>query len=290
MPIRRSHGKARAEMPRARDLLVVRTEPDRTDARRSDGRFAPGNAGGKGRGWKRAIVELLARGANGLSDVATRVAANAWTLYSASLRGLPASDSPIVRSLAARRARHEALESYWSAQAIAKLGTAEGKEAEDRASAHGKEATRITVVLFEASRVVAASKPPPAVWPAWPAPQPAREDDEPSREDGPGTLDEQADGQEDVELETAVHEAPGREVVSPERAAPIRRPMTREQIDEGLMARVVAPRASTPPGLCKHALGPSSCLACFHERQAAKPSSAPWRSLLPRTHRDWRPA
>jgi hypothetical protein len=94
-----------------------------------------------------------------LADAATAVAEDAWRLFGVAIREMP-HDGPTVRALVARKARHEALEGYWTAQALAKLGTDEGKEAEDRATQHGLRAERLTVTALDVASRLASSRPP----------------------------------------------------------------------------------------------------------------------------------
>lgn len=269
MAIERSHGRARPTLPRARELQLVAAAPDRADVRTRDGRFGKGNAGGKDRGWKRAIVAMLARDADDLTDAAASVARSAWHLYTASLKDLPARESPIVRSLAARRARHEALESYWSAQAIAHLGTPEGVAAEDRANAHGQAATRLAVVLLDVASRLAAARP--ALMPPWHAPTVPDQDDrdevdargEQAAQDGPGGDDEGEDGPEAVDED-------GRGPAAPTRPG-------------AHVATIVA-----SAGLCRHNANPRMCPTCFNAAREGQPHAVPWRQALPRSHPQYR--
>jgi hypothetical protein len=205
---------------------------------------------------------MLARDADGLTDAAANVARAAWHLYTASLKDLPASESPIVRSLAARRARHEALESYWSARAMASLGTDKGIAAEERANAHGQAATRLAVVLLDVASRIAAARPMPS-WTPMPSAS-TSEADPHGGEDGPGTDEGDEDDARAVEEPERVLEPPARSAAR-----------------------------GPSKGLCPHELNAGNCLECHHAREAAQRDAgvggAPWRSVLPRGHRDWRP-
>jgi hypothetical protein len=164
MAIQKSHGRAHVQLPRSRDLPQLPAVAERTDVRDAQGRFGAGNEGGKGRGWKQAIRRMLGRDDAELSGVAASVANDAWRLYLAALKELPHTGTT-VRALTARRARHEALEAFWSAQAIAKLGTREGIEAEERATLHGQRAERLTVTSLDvAVRLAAAERARPSAW------------------------------------------------------------------------------------------------------------------------------
>lgn len=298
MAIQRSQGKARPQLPRGRDLPAIGAVVDRPSKRDTHGRFAAGNIGGRGRGWKRAIAKMLGRDvADDLADVATAVAEDAWRLFSVAIRELP-SDGANVRALVARKARHEALEGYWTARALAKLGTPEGDDAEAKATAHGVRAERLTVTAIDVATRLANASPPAIDLTAarrrlLDAPQ---VDDEPapveptelSREDGsppadvaPGEGDDSWIDAPAVEPSEPVHEAP-------EAAPMVREPMTREQVDAGLMARVLTP-AKTGGHLCVHKLNPSTCLDCFRSVQAQAPHCRPWRELLPPGHPQRRP-
>jgi hypothetical protein len=158
MAIERSRGKARPTLPRSRSLRPVGAVQLRTECRTADGRFGAGNGGGRGRGWKAAIAKMLGRDVVDLADVAATVAEDAWKLFAASIREMP-SDGTNVRALVARKARHEALEGYWSAQALAKLGTPEGSDAEDRATQHGQRAERLSVTALDIATKLADAHP-----------------------------------------------------------------------------------------------------------------------------------
>jgi hypothetical protein len=158
MTIERTRGKARPTMPRSSDLKPVGAVAERPESRDSQGRFAAGNAGGRGRGWKRAIARMLGHDLSNLENVATAVAEDAWRLFSVSIREMP-QDGPNVRALIARKARHEALEGYWTAKALAALGTPEGDTAEAKATQHGVRAERLTVTALDVARALAAVRP-----------------------------------------------------------------------------------------------------------------------------------
>lgn len=153
MTIEVSHGKARPTLPRSGDLAaVVDADPERAGSRDGLGRFSSGNVVGRGRGWKRAIASMLGRAA--ADPIAQRVADDAWRVYAQSLRELP-SDGAIVRGLAASRARHVALEGFWSARAVS-LGLSgdDGLAAQEVATRHGQRAERLAVTLLDvASRL-----------------------------------------------------------------------------------------------------------------------------------------
>ena len=82
MSTQKSHGKPATRLPRSKELKAVPAVRERTDVRDGNGRFAKGNAGGRGRGWKHAIAKMLGRSVDDLADVATSVAEDAWRLFS----------------------------------------------------------------------------------------------------------------------------------------------------------------------------------------------------------------
>lgn len=156
MPIELSHGRARPTLPRASDLQPVTVsdaERGRFGERDERGRFANGNRTGRGRGWKRAIASMLGKDVD--DPVAQRVAADAWRVFAATVRELP-SDGASVRALAASRARHVALESFWHAHAVTiGLTSPEGVKAQEMASKHGQRAERLAVTALDvATRLV----------------------------------------------------------------------------------------------------------------------------------------
>jgi len=180
MTIERSRGKARPTLPRASDLAVppvADADAERSRQRDGAGRFASGNAVGRGRGWKRAVAKLLGRASEDPASAA--VAADAWRLYSARLREMP-NDGPTVRGLAALGAREEALAGFWHAEAAARgLATPEGMAASDRAMRHGQRAERLTVTTLDVATKLAAARPKAETstlaWLVAPAPAPAAE-------------------------------------------------------------------------------------------------------------------
>lgn len=181
-PIEHSHGRARPTLPRASDLQPVDDAVrERGGSRDAAGRFVSGNAIGRGRGWKRAIAKMLGRQCD--DPVAQAVADDAWRLFSATLRELP-NDGPTVRGLAASRARHAALESFWSAQAIAAgLATQAGIAAQDIATKHGQRAERLAVTMLDVSVRLKNTRPPVA--PFWAQPDEANGPDQPDETDEP---------------------------------------------------------------------------------------------------------
>ena len=164
MTIERSHGKARPTLPRPSDLAdqdpvtAADAVRERSAQRDASGRFASGNVVGRGRGWKRAIAKMLGRDVD--DPAAQAVADDAWRTYCATLRELP-HDGAIVRGLAALHARHTAVGAFWAAHAAAVgLSTSEGKAADDQATKHGQRQERLAVTLLDASRAMAAARPP----------------------------------------------------------------------------------------------------------------------------------
>jgi hypothetical protein len=231
---------------------------------------------------------LLGRDAALDAPEAARVVEDAYKIFRESLAELP-HDGVTVRELVARKARHAALESFWSAKAIAQLGTPEGVEAEERATLHGQRAERLAVTALDVASRLAAARPAPTTWPTWTPPP--RDDGQRDQDDehhspgdvAPGSREDEADGPEDVAPESPVPEAPER------RPAPIE-PMSQEQVHAALLRRVVQPPKTS--GLCPHKLNPSNCLSCHAERANAAANAAaggkPWRSLLPKDHPSYR--
>lgn len=306
MPLRRSQGEVRVELPRSRDLVHVGTDGQRAHSGRDDrGRAAAGNALAKGRGWKRAITKMLGKDASELAPVAGAIAQDAWRLFLVSLKELP-SDGANVRALVARKARHEALEGYYSAQALAKLGTPEGDAAEAKATQHGQRATQLTVAAVEVARTLAQAKPKSG----W-RPKPAAYVDEPEEAtvvEATGDDDEeeqhvqQHDEQpepEEGEQETRVSSpvappqwqqssAPPQEPRLMVLAPPGQKPWVfwrgkqwrgdepeYPQAYAAVHGRPLgAPQQPAPPppapavGRCPHGLGGASCLQCHRARDA----------------------
>jgi hypothetical protein len=163
MTIEKSHGKARPTLPRSSDLVAVPdTVDDRIRNHAGDGRFPVGNSASRGRGWKRAISKMLGRGVDDLDAVARAVSEDAWRLFIQTMRELP-SDGAMVRARVTSMVRHQALEAFWGARAVAQLGTPEGDLADDRASAHGQRAERLSVTALDiATRLAKATRAPEA--------------------------------------------------------------------------------------------------------------------------------
>ena len=169
MTLPRSHGKARPELPRSRDLPEVPTEGERPVQRDAGGRFAAGNAVARGRGWRRACAKMLGRHVD--DPVAHAVSEDAWRLFCAGLRDMP-NDGPTVRALLAQKARHDALAGFWSTEAAKRgLTTKDGMLAEDRAMKHGAAAMRLAVVALDiASRLATRTPRSEQTAPAWMVP------------------------------------------------------------------------------------------------------------------------
>lgn len=156
MAIEQSHGKARPTLPRASDLQAVPAVPERARNHDERGRAAPGNTLARGRGWKTALRRMLGKGTTDAEAIA--VADDAWRLFVAMLGELP-HDGPIVRSLAMRKARHDALGAFWSARAaLVGLATEEGIKCEERATVHGQRAERLTVTAIDVATRLAKAR------------------------------------------------------------------------------------------------------------------------------------
>lgn len=157
MTIERSHGKARPTLPRLSDVPVVTPAAnDRAGLRDAHGRFAPGNAAGTGRAWKRAIRKVLAREAGGDAEAAI-VAGDAWQLYLAALRSLP-SHGPLVRQAVAMQSRHAALSAFYAAKAAAAgLLTEQGLMLGAESTKHGQRAERLSVTALDLAVRMAAA-------------------------------------------------------------------------------------------------------------------------------------
>jgi len=210
MTFERSKGKARPTLPRSSGLSGVATVREPRGSRDAHGRFGAGNDHAKGRSWKRAIAKLLGRDLNDLGDVSTSVAEDAWRLFCSSLKEMP-HDGANVRALVARKARHEALEGYWTAKALEKLGTPEGDAAEKKASDHGQRAERLTVTALDVAIALAKARPQPSY--AW-ALAPTQPEENEAQE---GAAEEQESAKESTIVEEpvtshgekAVHQTPG---------------------------------------------------------------------------------
>jgi hypothetical protein len=179
MALEQSHGKARPTLPRSGELAAVPdADGERCGQRDEHGRFATGNIVGRGRGWKRAIAKMLGRTVE--DPIAQAVADDAWRLFTATVRELP-SDGPTVRGLAASRARHAALEAFWSTQAVGLgLTTVEGIAADERATKHGQRAERLAVTMLDVSTRMAKTRPTKAGDTPWLVPDDETSDAEPA--------------------------------------------------------------------------------------------------------------
>lgn len=154
MTIEKSHGKARPTLPRASDLgTVPQPEAPRTATRGPDGRFAPGNRTGRGKGAKRQLARLM--GTDSADPITALVASSAAATYRAHIQELPNQGS-MVSSLVSLASRHEALSAYFhSVAAKAGLGTTEGVAALTEASKHGQRAERLLVTALDVSKALA---------------------------------------------------------------------------------------------------------------------------------------
>lgn len=176
--IERSHGKARPTLPRSSDLQTVPTVADPVRSRDERGRASAGNDLARGRGWKQALRKMLGKGATDVEAIA--VADDAWRLFVGALAELP-HDGQNVRALVMRKARHEALSAYWSARAsLLGLSSVAGIEAEDRATAHGQRAERLTISAIDVATRLAKVRRPDEINPhdqlaAWLAVAPTKE-------------------------------------------------------------------------------------------------------------------
>ena len=161
MTIEKSHGKARATLPRSSDLgtcTVPQPDPMPSAKRSSNGRFAPGTPSlGRGKGAKKALAQMMGSGAS--DPVAKLVAAAATATYAAHIAELPSQGS-IVSSLVALAARHEALAGFFHAEAARLgMGSKEGLAALENASKQGQRAERLLVTALDIAKALAAAKP-----------------------------------------------------------------------------------------------------------------------------------
>jgi hypothetical protein len=288
MALEQSHGKRRPTLPRSRALAPVATARDRRAFRDEGGRFGSGNVASRGRGWKRAIIRLLGRDAALADPDANRVAEDAFKIFRESLAELP-HDGATVRALVARKARHESLESYWSARALAKLGTPEGVEAEQQATLHGQRAERLCVTAIDVATRLAQARPAPA-WPAAWAPPPQ---DEPAEQEP----------EPDYETDEPPAEAPSAPGRAPETrvsgraepTAPTARCSHQNCEGAGSSACVLCAKLAAHVGgkvdramFCSHGANRHSCPICFRSKLEAQPSSVPWRQALPKSHPAYR--
>jgi hypothetical protein len=268
-------GKARTELVRSRDLKAVPAVAERPDSRDVHGRFAAGNAGGKGRGWKRAIAKMLGRTDAELAGVATALAADAWRIFTVSMREMP-QDGPNVRALVARKARHEALEGYWTARALEGLGTPEGDQAEARATQHGVRAERLTVTALDVATRLATRRPTRPAWLV--APQIGVRTGEETRVSSARVVKDAVqnalDPADDDSDEPSAASPTSPPAPRPARLPPPVRPPT--------PAAPAAPPPAPAVGLCIHRAHPTACPTCLGSRAPATPHGAPWRSLLPK--------
>ena len=155
MTIEQSHGRARTTLPRSSDLAAIKTVRKPSEGRGPGGRFAPANRHGIQAREKHAVSKLLGSDV-GTADVIA-IALDARKLFNGFLRDLP-SDAQSVRDLAARRARHAAIEAYLAAKAAeAGLTTEEGEKLDDRAMKHGMRAERLAVTSLDIATKLASS-------------------------------------------------------------------------------------------------------------------------------------
>jgi hypothetical protein len=156
MTIERSHEKARPTLPRASDLALAEgTVAERHRNHDEGGRFAARNQAAANRAWRRSLKKLIARDEPISDDIVRTVLEDAWRIFTATLRELP-NDGPTVRGLALRKARHEALEGFWTAKAAALgLTSPEALACEDRATKHGQRAERVAVTMLDVASALA---------------------------------------------------------------------------------------------------------------------------------------
>ena len=148
MTIELSHGKARPTLPRSDDLAVPPPAADRPRQRDAQGRFAPGNTSGRGRGWRASIARMVGRD---LQGEAAPLAREAWRVYTALLAELPHTGAQ-VSSLVASRARSAVLSARYAARA-AELGldTEEGQRALTLSMQLDQRAERLAVTALDIS-------------------------------------------------------------------------------------------------------------------------------------------
>lgn len=153
--LERSKGKLRPGLARASDLPVPQSPPDRRQGRDEHGRFAPGHASTRGRGWRRAVRSMLPAGVTDAAAVA--VANDAASLFRAVSAELPA-DGPAVGPLVAEHAR-SAVAASWAFAEASRLGlaTSEGRALLELSMRLGQRAERTIVTAFDlATRLRAA--------------------------------------------------------------------------------------------------------------------------------------
>lgn len=147
-----SQGKERPALPRSKDLAIV-PAPERSRNHGEGGRFVPGNAAGRGKGWKAALRKMLGR--ETADAIATVVAEDAFKIFAATIREMP-SDGVLVRGLVAQKARHDALAAFWTAKSVdAGISTPEGIAAADHATKHGTRAERLAVTALDVATKLA---------------------------------------------------------------------------------------------------------------------------------------
>jgi hypothetical protein len=155
--IRRSHGKARPELPRARDLEASDAVGTPPLGRTPGGHFAAGNRLGIGNRWKNTVRKALGnRAAAGEVGI---VAGDAQRVMANVLRSLP-SDAAPVRVLVAVHARHVALNAYYTRLAeAAGLATPEGLKLLEVADRQSQRAERTLVTCHDLARIHAQQSP-----------------------------------------------------------------------------------------------------------------------------------
>jgi hypothetical protein len=270
VPIQRSQGKARPQLPRSRDLPAIESARDRTEGRRTNGQFAPGNRASVRSGEKHAVKKLLGDASD--RDVSL-VAHDAMRLHNGAIRDLP-SDGPIVRSLAAFYGRHAAVAGYANRQADgAGLDSEAGRMWLDVALRHGVRAERLVVTMLDVATRLAVTREPAIDLDAA-----RRRLDAPQADDVPFEPAEPAPPADVApdEADDSWIDAPAVEPETPAYEAPEPAPMP--------VAATRPTGGQVPGGLCVHKLNPSTCLDCFRCVAAAQPHARPWRELLPPGH------
>jgi hypothetical protein len=131
---------------------VPQPPPDPRQGRDERGRFAPGNASGRGRGWKRAIARLAG---SALAPEHRRLAGDAASLYRAVLAELP-HGGPLVSPLVAEHSRCAVLAPRFAERALELgLDTEAGRAALEVSMRLGQRAERVAISMLDLSTKLA---------------------------------------------------------------------------------------------------------------------------------------
>lgn len=149
MTIEKSHGKARPTLPRSSDLTVTVAPTDRSAGRDASGRFAARHGLSYTKSWHLRMATHLGVG---LEGTAGELAREAYKLYRAFARELPAT-SPGINSVVAQRARAVALAAFLSRSALVTgVTTPQGEKLLAQAATWDARAERLAISAWDLSQ------------------------------------------------------------------------------------------------------------------------------------------